>query len=235
MLLLTLLSTSGTIIVSVLLAILIWRDLKSQRLKTIAIALLICLAAAALMGFPSEWGGSHPLRLATRFVSMPLTGLAWWMVLCLLDDEFKLRKLAWTGMIATLLPAVIFWLEDAGYNNLVFTGSSYLNPVIFTLLLAHVIWIALSGLKDDLVRFRREVRLWLVVLLIASTTLSIVSGYILEGQSRHLTPILIIFLGLVAVFFRATRFQVSTFEFSKAASLASAERVLQKTAPPMKD
>ena len=214
MLLLTLLSTAGTVILSVLLAMLIWRDFTSQLMKWIAIAMLGCLAAGTLMGFPGEWGGSQPLRLTMRFIGMPLTGLAWWLALCLLDDNFKLRGLAWTGMVATLVPALIFWFEDAGYEGFVFAGSGYLNPVIFSLLLLHVLYVGLWGLKDDLVRFRREARLWLAVLLIAGTVLSITSGYIFEGQFRDFLSSTTIFIGLAAMLLWLAQLKASALEFS---------------------
>ena len=224
MLLMILLSKSGTILISLLLAFLFWRDLKPQRLRTVAILLLICLAAGPMMWFPVEWGGSHRLRLITRFINMPTMGLAWWMALCLLDDDFKLGKLAFAGMIATLIPAVIFWLEDAGYDRLVFRGSGYLNPIIFSLLLAHILWVGLWGLKDDLVRLRREMRLWLVVLLTASSTLSVLSGYLLEGQSRFLVSSLIVFVGLMAIFIWIVRIHGSALEFSMPDPSINSER-----------
>lgn len=214
MLLLTLLSLSGTVILSLLLAMLIWRDFKSQPMKAVAVTLLVCLAAGTLMIFPGEWGGSHPLRLTMRFISMPLTGLAWWMVLCLLDDNFRLRGLACAGMIATLIPAFIFWLEDAGYDGFVFAGSHYLNPVIFSLLLVHVLWVGLWGLKDDLVRFRREVRLWLVVILTVATVLSVISGYLLKGQFKYLLSSATVFVGLAAMSFWLIQLKASALAFS---------------------
>jgi len=226
MLLLTLLSTVGTVILSVLLAMLIWRDFRSQLMKWIAIAMLVCLAAGTLMGFPGEWGGSQPLRLTMRFIGMPLTGLTWWLALCLLDDNFKLRRLAWAGMVATLLPAFIFWLEDAGYDGFVFAGSGYLNPVIFSLLLLHVLYVGLWGLKDDLVRFRREVRLWLVVLLIAGTVLSITSGYVFEGQFRNFLSSTTIFVGLAAMLIWVVQLKRSALEFSIPDPTIKAEHVI---------
>lgn len=178
------------------------------------------------MTFPGEWGGSHPLRLTMRFISMPLTGLAWWLVLCLLHDNFKLRGLAWAGMIATLIPAFIFWLEDAGYDGFVFPGSHYLNPVIFSLLLAHVLWVGLWGLRDDLVRFRREVRLWLVVILTIATVLSIISGYLLEGQFKYLLSSTTIFVGLAAMSFWLIQLKASALEFSTPEPAMSPEHVI---------
>jgi len=209
-----LLLTISSITVFLLIAGQALRDKTNDRSKYLLMATAFSLASGLMMGISLEPGSAPIFRLTFRFFDLPSTGLLWWFILSLLDDHFKIGRLAWAGMIAVLIPSTIFWLEDMGVPDLLFPGIDYLNPLIFTALLIHILWVGLSGLKDDLINRRREVRLWIVVLLTLTAAASIIAGYTLDGDARRLVRGLIILPSALLMFFWSTRFVPSVLQFA---------------------
>jgi AraC-like DNA-binding protein len=220
MLLLSLMLIFGSATTFVLIAGLALRDNTKSLSRYLLIALCLSLTASLLMQLPHEWGGSALLRYTARFFDLPSTGLLWWFLLSLLNDDFKVGRLAWMGMMATLIPAIIFWLEDMGITLFLFPGVNYLNPIIFSALLLHILWVVLTGLKDDLVANRREARLWIVAFITFAAASSVIAGYTLEGQVQGLLRGSIVFAIALFLLFWVTRFQSSSLEFETSTTKA---------------
>ncbi len=220
MLLLNLMLIFGSITIFLMIAGLALREKANNRPGYLLILLNLSLSAGILMQLPYEWGGSASLRHTARFFNLPSIGLIWWFLLSILDDNFKLNRVAWAGMALTLIPATIFWLEDMGIDSFLFPGINYLNPIVFSVLLVHILWTGLAGLKEDLIADRRKIRIWLATFLTLATTLSVIVGYTLEGHTQYLLRWLIIFTTAIILLFWVTRFQTSVLEFEISAPKA---------------
>jgi len=215
MILLILIFTIGGFTLFLLIAGLALIDSRPSQSKNLLVLFCISNAMGFLMVLPTDWGGSHTLRLTARFFDLPSVGLMWWLAQSLLDDKFRLNRFAWTGLLITLIPAIIFWLEDMGYNALVFPGSVWMNPIIFSLIVLHISWIAIAGLQDDVIHLRREVRLWIVALIVVTFSMNVIVGYVFDGNLKFLLKMGVVFCSLLLVFFWVVRLQTHILDFKE--------------------
>lgn len=163
MLLLDVLIRYPTITALFLVAALNWRDSKSSQQRIIVVALCISLGTMLLNTAPLMLRAPEPAFSIMRIIDAPNIVFLWWFGLSLFDDDFKLGKLEWGVLflaLAVILP--IRFMAIAGAET--FPISLILcNRIISLAMMGHLIWIALSGRRDDLIEARRKMRLYFTI------------------------------------------------------------------------
>jgi len=148
-----------------ILIILFARDARHYHQAWLAIGLLITSTASSLHTMPSVLRLPEAIYITALFVSVPGSALQWWFSRSILEDRFRLGPIDWIIMAAACLFKLGWSLQGIGImppaHGFRYIGSYTLN----ILMTVYIIWIALSGLQNDLVEQRRPVRYWFVLFL----------------------------------------------------------------------
>ena len=158
----------------VLLAILAIRDGRHLVQGRIIIALGITLGAMLLSTAPVETRPPSPLYEGLRLIDTANIVFVWWFSLSIFQDDFRLRTFHWLTLGAYLgiaLPGRVSYLF-----------GSFDLPIIFEIavrmisigMVVHLLWVALSGLRDDLIEARRKTRFWYVIAVSIATALVVI-------------------------------------------------------------
>ncbi|MEM8772304.1 MAG: helix-turn-helix domain-containing protein [Pseudomonadota bacterium] len=158
-------TANATTMVVVLLLI---RDARGILAGQLAIPLFLCSIAFSMSILPA------PLRLPPGlfqfaiFANAWVMGLGWLFGQALLRDGFRIGPLqlaifAVISLIALSAEASVFQINLPGQ-----AAMQWAVLVTFSLVTAHLVWIALSGLADDLVDVRRVIRRWFILFVMAS-------------------------------------------------------------------
>ncbi|MHA7900538.1 MAG: AraC family transcriptional regulator [Henriciella sp.] len=153
------------------LAILAIRDARHLIQGRIMIALGFTLGAMLLSTAPPETRPPTPLYEGLRLVDTANVVFVWWFSLAIFQDDFKLRTFHWLTLGAYLGiagPARIEYLF--GWFEIPWTFEIAVRALSIAMVL-HLLWVALSGLRDDLIEARRKIRLWYVIAMSVATAL----------------------------------------------------------------
>jgi len=163
MLLLDVLIRYPTITALFLIAALSWRECNASQQRLVVVALCISLGTMLLNTAPAILRAPEPAFSIMRIIDAPNIVFLWWFGLSLFDDEFKLGKLEW-GVLALVLAAVlpIRFMAMGGAETFPIV-LIIANRLISFAMMGHLIWIALSGRKDDLIEARRKMRLFFTI------------------------------------------------------------------------
>lgn len=156
------------------LALLAVRDARHLVQGRIVIILGVTLGSMLLSTAPPEIRPPSPLYEGLRLIDTANIVFVWWFSLSLFEDEFKLRRLHWLVLGAYLgsaLPLRIEYLMGLSIVPFVFDIAV---RVISIAMVLHMLWIALSGWKDDLIEARRRTRLVYVVVTAFATALVVI-------------------------------------------------------------
>ena len=121
---------------------------------------LICLFITT---GPENFRISGPIAVPLRLVDMMSIFFIWWFGRALFDDDFRLNRREWIILAAFLTIRVPNRLNFMGFNvpnyewmNLALVGAALA-------MMAHLIYTAISGMKQDLVEARRRARVFFAV------------------------------------------------------------------------
>lgn len=139
-------------------------DLKQARLGALmsaglALVLIIDTPNAALI--PS------PARAVILLVSTNSALFIWWFLRSLLDDDFRFGRLEWAvaaAWVALVIPNYADFVAREPASNVFATSA---RGAIAAGIATHIVYIALSGMKSDLVEARRQVRSILAIAIAA--------------------------------------------------------------------
>ncbi|MEL6725457.1 MAG: hypothetical protein AAFP24_10585, partial [Pseudomonadota bacterium] len=154
----------------VLLALLAIRDARHLVQGRIVIVLGLTLGSMLLSTAPPETRPPSPLYEGLRLIDTANVVFVWWFSLSIFQDDFKLRTFHWLTLGAYLgiaMPARIVYLY--GDFDLPFTFEVAVRAISIGMV-AHLLWVALSGLRDDLIEVRRKTRLWYAIAMSVATT-----------------------------------------------------------------
>lgn len=146
---------------------------------------LLCLSAATLLlgTVPIDLRLPQPVFGIIRFLNIADIAFAWWAGLAMFQDDFNLGKLEWGGFGATVLPVFISRVHEvtpiSGLNERVLDSFMLCASIMVML---HLIYVAITGRKDDMIESRRTFRLYFIAVLIFAV-LVIVIGERLFIQS----------------------------------------------------
>ncbi|MEO0451690.1 MAG: helix-turn-helix domain-containing protein [Pseudomonadota bacterium] len=155
----------------VLLALLAIRDARHLVQGRIVIVLGLTLGSMLLSTAPPETRPPSPLYEGLRLIDTANVVFVWWFSLSIFQDDFKLRTFHWLTLGAYLgiaMPARVVYLY--GDFDLPFIFEVAVRTISIGMV-AHLLWVALSGLRDDLIEVRRKTRLWYAIAMSVATAL----------------------------------------------------------------
>jgi AraC-like DNA-binding protein len=178
MLLHTALLIGATSALSLLIALLAARDSRHLLAARILVALALSIGVGCLSILPAAVPPSA-IDFGLRLASVPSIGLAWWFAWSILDDRFQLDWLKWAGLALTCIYPMYYSLAAAGVSvprlSPLFSELGIAPPLLVCL---HMLWIAISGFRDDLLESRRRVRIWIVVAVALASLASVGAEYV---------------------------------------------------------
>ena len=163
MLLIDILVRFPSLTLCVLLVILLARDARRYFQAQLAIGLLVTSIASSLHTMPSELGLPTPIYVVALFVSVPASAFEWCFARSMLEDRFRTGPIDWSIMTAACLFKLGWSLQGIGIV-LPVHGFRYIGSYTVNILMVlYILWIAISGLQNDLVEQRRRVRYWFIL------------------------------------------------------------------------
>jgi AraC-like DNA-binding protein len=186
----------GSITLFALGAALALRDVRHILQGRLLIALLVSVTFLALTIVPDANLLPSSLIICAKLVGIPNLGLLWWFCLSLLRDDFRIGALEWAGLAALSCVPAFYFTEYLGISLPFSTTVNKLGSIPPVLMIGHVIWVALSERKSDLVENRRQVRLWMVFAPLAALIISLLSETM---ENVHLASIFRNGLGVIPV------------------------------------
>ena len=155
----------------VLLAILAIRDARHLVQGRIMIVLGLTLGSMLLSTAPPETRPPSPLYEGLRLFDTANVVFVWWFSLSIFQDDFKLRTFHWITLgtyLGIAMPARVAYIFGVFELPFVFEVAVRLISIG---MVAHLLWVALSGLRDDLIEVRRKTRLWYAIAMSAAAAL----------------------------------------------------------------
>ena len=185
-----------TVIGLLFFASLLFRDQRRTLMVWIGILLAISLAALFISSAPETLALPYPLWAFAKAVAAPNLALLWWFGRSLLDDDFKLGIWEWIGFFllsANNLPFLMDQIALLGdWERFTFNPLAYAVPV-------HLIYLAITGWRHDLIETRRTFRIFLLGWIIIS--LSIILLVEDTDTPQHLRELVRLALSLPAIWF----------------------------------
>jgi len=166
---------------AVLLAILLLRDAGQLVAARLGAAVFLCSIGYSLALLPEPLRLPDGLYAAAVLLNVPTLGLNLLFGRALLLDDFRMDGWAWGVFSIACCWMLLGSLGLLGFEMPWRAGISSLLVVASFAVMAHVLWIALSGFQGDLVDQRRRLRIGLVVFVI--TTYVVVGVIELRGMS----------------------------------------------------
>jgi AraC-like DNA-binding protein len=153
------------------LAVLAIRDARHLVQGRIMVVLGITLGAMLLSTAPPETRPPSPLYEGLRLLDTANIVFVWWFSLSIFQDDFRLRTFHWLTLGAYLgiaMPAHVSYLF--GSFDLPLTFEIAVRALSLAMVV-HLLWVAMSGLRDDLIEARRKTRLWYIIAVSIATAL----------------------------------------------------------------
>jgi len=189
------------------------RDGRQHLVARIGALLLLSIVAMLFIDLPGSLRLSREVEIALYYLKIPILPLVWWFGSALLKDRFQLRGVHWTGFL--LFAALKAWALTLVLGG----GENFLNiPIILLsyVLLVHLAFVALKGMKDDLIDRRRKARIALVVFLVFGEIVTLAPTIFQTGLSPTdiaLINLVIIFMIVVWAFQMSSRFHSEILMF----------------------
>lgn len=217
MLVLILILTVSCVVVSLLIALLALLERSKSRSKIIMVAMLVSLSGFYILELPDELSRPYIYEFLSRFIAIPSLGLIWWFALSILDDDFRLGKFAWLGMIALSADYVLDWALMVSNQ----TAPIGLDSILVTIFVAaqvfivlHVLWVAAKGFNDDLLDTRRTARVLISVLPTIGLAINLAANYsALEHVEQTLLCVVVALPSTLVIMLWLMRFEASALNF----------------------
>lgn len=176
MLLLDVIIRYPTVCLLFLAVLLIVRD--AWHIKQARYAALMALSVGAMViatPYPGLELPYYPAHAAFRFIDAANIVFIWWFGRSLFEDDFRLGWMEWLGFVLVGAPTLSYRLYELGITDV----SQMLSPIVGSslsaLLIAHLIYVTISGRQDDVIESRRRMRFYFVLGLCIATLLIIAS------------------------------------------------------------
>lgn len=148
-----------------ILILLLARDARRYHQAWLAVGLMVTVIASSIHTMPRELELPISVFVLALFVSVPASALQWWLARSILEDGFRAGPVDWCVMATACLFKLGWSLQGIGVvlpgHDFRFLGSYAVN----FLMNLHIVWIAVMGLRHDLVEIRRRVRYWFLLLI----------------------------------------------------------------------
>ena len=175
MLLVDVLFRFPSITLLLLLALLAFRDGRNS--APTRYAALVCITSAAMLlgTLPAELRLPYAAHVVVRMLDIPSIGLVWWFGCSLFDDEFRLGRLQWAGMIVLFIPVLLFRFDELEFISPLPGYFAYFVSAISILLMVHLVGLVIVGRKDDMIESRRRSRFYFVSGLVLVTVMIVIA------------------------------------------------------------
>ncbi len=141
----------GTVAILLLIMFLVGRDLRTSRLSRYSVLVFLGAAAFVIDSAPGFWTLDMGLKIPIHIFCIATPAAFWIMAAALFDDDFKAR---WYHMVAWFWLAGLGWREMYGWPPAV-VAVQEASSLLFV---AFGVWHALAGRAEDLVEWRRRLR-----------------------------------------------------------------------------
>lgn len=177
-------------------AALAMRDTRHTLQGRLLIALLVCLTFLSFTMVPGAQLLSPVLFTFAKAIGVFNLGLLWWLCLSVLRDDFRIGVSETVGLVALCFVPSVYFVEHLGIDVPFGATVSRLGSIPPMIMVAHVVWVALSGRSADLVEPRRRARL----LLVLAPLLALMVSLLTESMDNpHLAAIIRSALGVLPV------------------------------------
>ena len=163
----------ATVALLLLCALLLIRDARHLLAGRVATGVAITVAALLLATPYPGFELPGVLHVFLRVLDTASVGFIWWLGMALFIDGFKLKPWHWMGMLLVVIPSLSFRLVELQLVNFDLLPLLIGSAAFSTVLMGHIMWLALHGRSDDMVESRRRMRLIFVIAL-TLVTLAIV-------------------------------------------------------------
>ncbi len=162
-----------------LVAALALRDARHLLQGRLAAAMCICLAGMFVSTMPTWYEPPRIVQAIAWIIHLPNIILLWLFGLSLFQDDFKMRRVHWAALAATTI--FVLGIQTSIYLD--YRPTTYLSIALNRILglgvLAHLVWTAWSGRRDDLIESRRQTRWWFIL------GMSVTALIIVAGETLH--------------------------------------------------
>ncbi|MFT5693330.1 MAG: AraC-like DNA-binding protein [Oceanicoccus sp.] len=205
MLLLEALFRFGSIGVFCAIGILILRDGRHIYALRMALPLIVTMTCLFLTTGSENLRINGAAAIPLRLLDMLNFIFVWWFGLALFDDDFRLGAREW--LVAVLFTAVVapVRLANLGFDLSWGYRLDILGFIVTLVLMGHLAYHAVIGLREDLVESRRKLRVGFAIaiaLVVVTSTVTERVAYTVEADpfvSLFITYTITFFLGLWAV------------------------------------
>ena len=160
-------------------AILALRDARHLLQAKVASVLCVSLSSMLINTMPEAMAIPEPAKSIVWSLHTPNIALVWLFGLSLYEDDFKMNRWHWAVPIALFTNLHLVELIAALGSGWYILPGLIINRILGFGVLAHLLWVAVSGRSDDLVEARRRTRLWFVI------GIAITAILILTGETAH--------------------------------------------------
>ena len=174
-------------------------DRRPSQSKTILILLVISLSGLMVDSLPNELSIPKSIDAIATLISIPNVGLIWWFALTIFDDNFRIKRIAWVGMIAETTGPILFWLSYIGFIGSVPAEIGSVTIAIALMLVCHAIWVGIASYRDDLIQPRRQVRVWIVALVVLTLGVVLIAQLTASREVTKLLRACVVFLSLIHI------------------------------------
>jgi AraC-like DNA-binding protein len=147
--------------------ILLLRDARTHLVVRLGAAVFVCALGYSLILIHESQPLPMGMLQAGVLLNTLMPGLNWLFGRALLQERFRIRSRDW--LVFTALGGMMFYVDADvfGFSRAPLLWQRLAQGASYTVM-AHVLWIALSGFNDDLLSERRRARIWFVLFVLSS-------------------------------------------------------------------
>jgi AraC-like DNA-binding protein len=162
--------------------------------KTLLIWALLSASCLYIDALPPGIALPDVYEIPLEFVSIFCIGFIWLFVLSILEDDFRLGFVEWTGMLLIVAGSLVTWLTGLLGIRLsepiyLFLSISWYS--ISALLILHVFWVALSGYMNDLIIDRRLIRLCVTAIGMMAIVINLAADFLIGNLEQRLLRVVV--------------------------------------------
>jgi AraC-like DNA-binding protein len=162
--------------------------------KTLLIWALLSASCLYIDALPPGIALPDAYEIPLEFISIFCIGFIWLFVLSILEDDFCLGFVEWTGMLLIVAGSLVTWVTGLmgiklGESTYLFLSVSWYS--ISALLVLHVFWVALSGYMNDLIIDRRVIRLCITTIGMMAIVINLAADFLIGNFEQRLLRVVV--------------------------------------------
>jgi len=122
------------------------------------------------------------IALPLRLVDACNIAFIWWACLALLEEDFELRPLHWIGLVAYGAGTIPYRFARFGFIDQPSGWFEISVDIVTLMLVAHLIWKAAEGYREDLIEKRRGLRIFFILGCALAISIAIFGENVLQNM-----------------------------------------------------